>query len=546
LLDESWRYRPDRPTVVTMHEGIPILLTILAGYESGWIVVIVCTVLAFGGAILAAILTARRVYAPSRRARSNTAVSDPALGDLGSGATVDEPGSVRVLEVLLLGTMMGYVLFDRAFAWLHVPGTPLFVGELVILVGLLVLLGMHTQLGAIARTSSSMMVVFVFMAWGTLLLVFGLPTWGEDAIRDAAMWYYGIIAVFVVVLLVSDPQRVNSWLRLFGKIIPWMLVWFPFAIILDAAFIEQFPDVPDSKVSIVAHRTGNIAVMAAVALGFLWLVDRDSTIFNRRQRTILTVLATFVLLFAAMRNRGGFVAGGVALLIAFVFLRDQRANMAGIMMGVAVVLLTVGLFGNIRVELFDGREVSIDQFLDNAASVVDPAAGGQRQQSTTRWRLAIWGQVLEDVSQDRPIAGFGPGPDLGKLYNVSGDGELPLRNPHNSHVGVLARMGIVGAALWALLWITWLVEIVSLRRRLMQRGRSSEAAVAGWLIISVVAILVNAIFDPTLEGPQVGWWLWAFLGFGIGMSVLDRWNRLPVLNLGGEAPADRPVMVTTP
>ena len=69
---------------------------------------------------------------------------------------------------------------------------------------------------------------------------------------------------------------------------------------------------------------------------------------------------------------------------------------------------------------------------------------------------------------------------------------------------------------------------------------------AGWLIISVVAILVNAIFDPTLEGPQVGWWLWGFLGFGIGMSVLERWNRLPGLNLGAKTRGDRSAVVTTP
>ena len=450
-----------------VREGTPILLTILSDSDPGWLLVVAGTALAFCGAILAAVLTARRGYSPPERGMSRSSGPDPAPHEDELDYAANEPRSVRVLEALLLGVMLAYVLFDRAFAWVHVPGTPLFVGELVIVIGVLVLLGMHTQLGAIARTSSSMVVVFVFMAWGALLLAFGLPTWGEDAIRDSAMWYYGIIAIFVAVLLVSDPRRVNSWLRLFGRIIPWMLVWFPIAIVLDAAFIEQFPDVPDSTVSIVSHRTGNVAVMAAVALGFLWLVDRDNKIYNRRQRGILTALATVVLLFAAMRNRGGFVAGGVALLIAFVFLRGERANMAGIMVGVAILLLTVGLFGNVEVELFEGREVSIDQFIDNAASVVDPSSGGQRQQSTTRWRLAIWGRVLEDVSQDRPIAGFGPGPDLGKLYNVSGDADQPLRNPHNSHVGVLARTGIVGAALWALLWITWLVEMVSLRRRLL-------------------------------------------------------------------------------
>ena len=529
-----------------VREGTPVLFAALSNSDPGWLLVVAGTVLAFFGAIVAAFLTARRAYSPSPRGVSRSGIPALAPHEPESEEPTNEPESVRVLEALLLGALMGYVLFDRAFAWVHVPGTPLFVGELVIVIGVLVLLGMHTQLGAIARTSSSMMAVFVFMAWGALLLVFGLPTWGQDAIRDAAPWYYGIIAIFVTVLLVSDSRRVNSWLRLFGRIIPWMLVWFPIAIILDAAFIDQFPDVPDSKIAIVSHRTGNIAVMAAVALGFLWLVDRDNEVYDRRQRGILTALATVVLLFAAMRNRGGFVAGGVALLIAFVFLRGERANMAGIMVGVAILLLSVGLFGNVRVELFDGREVSIDQFLDNAASVVDPSTGGKRQESTTKWRLAIWARVLEDVSQDRPITGFGPGPDLGKLYNVSGESEEPLRNPHNSHVGVLARMGIVGAALWALLWITWLVEVVSLRRRLLAQDRSSEAAVAGWLIVSVVAILVNAIFDPTLEGPQVGWWLWGFLGFGIGISVLERWERLPALNLGAEAPVDRSAVVTAP
>ena len=39
--------------------------------------------------------------------------------------------------------------------------------------------------------------------------------------------------------------------------------------------------------------------------------------------------------------------------------------------------------------------------------------------------------------------------------------EEPLRNPHNSHVGVLARMGFVGAALWAVFWMTWFVEMVA-------------------------------------------------------------------------------------
>ena len=210
--------------------------------------------------------------------------------------------------------LCGYVFFDRAFAWIHVPGTPLFLGELVIVIGVVVLLGMHTQSG-IVRTSWCDEGDASLHGMGRDPARIGaLPTWGEDAIRDAAVWYYGIIAVFVIVLLISDPRRISSWLRLFGRIIPWMLVWFPIAIVLDAAFIDRFPMIPDSNIPIVSHRTGNIAVMAAAGT---WLSlarrPRQRSLQPSSAAGVLTMLATVVILFAAMRNRGGFLAAGLAL-----------------------------------------------------------------------------------------------------------------------------------------------------------------------------------------------------------------------------------------
>lgn len=519
--------------------------------DTASLVVVIGVCVALGLAIVAGV---RAFRAPVRASRHAVPIAHRALRSPDEGSLtdhieappVDEPKSVRMLEILILVLLCGYVFFDRAFAWIHVPGTPLFLGELVIAVGVVVLLGMHTHIGDVVRTSGAMKAMFLFMAWGAILLVGALPKWGEVAIRDAAVWYYGIVAVFVIVLIISDPRRISSWLRLFGKIIPWMLAWFPIAIVFDAAWIDRFPLIPDSNIPIVSHRTGNIAVMAAAGLGYLWLVDRDSEVFDRRQRLGLTMLATVVILFAAMRNRGGFLAAGLAVFIAFLFLRRERSSMAGIMVGVAVVLLAVGLFGSIRVQVFSEREVSVDQLMDNLVSTVDPDAGGSRQESTTKWRLAIWGAVLDDVTNDYPIAGFGPGPDLGERYNITGQAEEPLRSPHNSHVGVLARMGFVGTALWAMFWMTWFVEMVDLRRRLNLSGRVREAGVAGWLVLTASAILVNAIFDPALEGPQVAWWMWGFVGFGIALSVLERWDQLPALSLTAKRSTDRSSVVAAP
>ncbi|MFO7701104.1 MAG: hypothetical protein R6W79_10925, partial [Acidimicrobiia bacterium] len=70
------------------------------------------------------------------------------------------------------------------------------------------------------------------------------------------------------------------------------------------------------------------------------------------------------------------------------------------------------------------------------------------------------------------------------------------------------------------LWIGWTFQLMLLRRRLLQRGRTVEAGLTAWLIISAIMILTNAIFDPTLEGPQVSFWLWTVFGVGLAMPLV--------------------------
>lgn len=510
-------------------------LVAAAGVDASTVLAISVIMLAFFAAVATGTRAYRRPYTrPGTRSGSLAVTSrrEPDLTDLAP----PEPRLMLRLEKALLFGLGGYLFFDRGFAWFHIPGTPLFVGELIIAFGVVAILASHPRLGRVLRTSSSFKALTAYMIWGAFLLVGAITTYTFDAIRDAALWYYGIVAIFVIALVVARPTRINSWLRLFGKAIPFALIWFPIAVILDSALSSKFPLVPDSAIPIVSHSTGNLTVMAAVAIGFIWLVDQDRELFSQRQRVLLTSFGTLVILFGAMRNRGGFVAAAVGLGIAFLFLRRKRSEMSMIMVGAVVLLLIVGLLGNVRIDLFEGREVSVDQLLNNLTSVIDPDAGGFRQRTTTEWRLEIWTQVLHDVSTEFPLTGFGPGPDLGERYNITTDPTTPLRNPHNSHVGVLARSGFVGATLWLMIWWIWIFELLMTRRRLMARGRYREAGIAVWLLVSIPTILVNAIFDPTLEGPQVAWWLWAFLGFGISYISLARTGRLPQLSLREPTP----------
>jgi O-antigen ligase len=259
------------------------------------------------------------------------------------------------------------------------------------------------------------------------------------------------------------------------------------------------------------------------------MADGDSKLFTARQRAWLTTLATLVIVFTGLQNRGGMVSS-VAIITALMFLLSKRrTEMVMMMMGVLILFASIGLVFNVNIELFGDRDISIEQFTDNITSIFNPDEGGERQTETTAWRIRIWEQVLDDVSNESPIMGFGMGLDLGKRYDISTNEDTPLRNPHNSHVGVLARMGWLGAILWVMLWITWMAEMQTLRRRLRYRNHTQESAVASWIMLVPIPILINAIFDPTLEGAQVSMLLWAFFGAGAALIILAQQNRFPSL-----------------
>jgi len=480
------------------------------------------------GALIASVIAAVRA---DRKPISGDGAGDLMDVDLFDVEFTDprEPRIVHAFEIALLVGLLGYVLFDRAFAWVHVPSAPAFVGELLILFGVLAMLSSRTSLVPALRRSPPLQLLVVYMAWGAALLVFLGTRYGLDAVRDSALWYYGIAAIFVAFLIVSDPRRLGRWSEWFARAIPAILVWFPVAILIRSVVPADSLLVPDSEISVFNHRTGNIAVVATIIIGYLWMVDAEHGRFSRRQRTGLTVLAAATLFIAGFQNRGGLVAGILALALMLVFLRRRRSEVVLVIGGLAVTAVVVLLVSGLSVSLGGGREISAEQLIDNVVSTVRPSEGDSRQTSTTQWRLDIWKQVLDDVTNERPITGFGPGPDLGARYDISGTPEAPLRNPHNSHVGILARMGWAGIGLWVVLWLTWTLQLLNHRAWLDARNRSRERGFSGWLIVSAAAILVNAIFDPTLEGPQVAMLLWFLFGLGAVLPVLHQRRIMPAI-----------------
>lgn len=421
-----------------------------------------------------------------------------------------------------------YLFFDRGGAHLRLPGTTAYVGELTLALGLVVVAAGPRWLHQALAGDTLSAVLVCFMAWGALRAVPDLPRYGVvDTVHDSALFYYGLFAVLTLAVAEAVPDLPARLVRGFGTVLPWLSVWLPTTFLLSK-FGVRIPPIPFlDNAPLLDHKGGNVAVVAAAGLAYLLLVP-DSR-FDRRRRWLFGLLDLGTVGLAATQTRGGALAAAVGLALAVWFLprrRRARVLVAGAVVALAVAVVAAGTGLAVTT---DKRTISFDAAVAEVSSVLHPqtsgGGGSGKLLGTEQFRLRLWSTILaKEVDSGRLITGFGFGPNLASLGGVrlshAADSVDELRSAHNSHVDVLARMGLVGAFLWLVLWAGWLRRMARARRRLRRAGHRADQGVVELLMATVVAVLVNAFFDPTFESAQVA--AVAFTAFAVGVVCARR------------------------
>lgn len=411
--------------------------------------------------------------------------------------------------------LAGYLFFDKAFAYLHIPGTPIFVGEIVLAVGVVESFRGRRLIAVEVRRSPALLLTLAFLLLGAVRLVaVDLASYGLLAIRDSALWYYATLAPLCVILLRVRPEWLEDTRRRYAALLPVFLAWAPIAVILQR--LRPFSlTIPDSDVTITSYRPGNIGVHIALALAYLWVVAPGETPLERRRRNLLTALGILGVLVVATQNRAGLIAASLGLAVAWIVtpLRTRLTMAAG---AALLLLVSVPAMLNLSVQV-GARTVSVEQLVENASSIMLGAQAGGSLGDNVQWRQRLWGSAVDDLfDSGNELFGFGYGENIAARYGAD---DTDLRNPHNSHLSVLVRMGLIGVGIWIALWLAWLYPLVrALWRRGLRRG-GRPLAIWAWSGAGVISILVNAFFDPTVEGPQVGFWLWTLTGVGIHWAL---------------------------
>jgi hypothetical protein len=353
------------------------------------------------------------------------------------------------------------------------------------------------------------------MSLGAVLAAFSLPRWKLDALRDSAIWYYGIFFFIGLALTTREAIADRFWL-LIRRIWIISLVWNVADICSRHQLSHSGPIIPWRGVPVLFNATHEAG--QNLALGSL-IVLCTTTLYRRPfLRSFLALVAALGLaLFVISDGRGmrlGFAAALLTmLLLSFGARRRPNFNerlitlMAGALPLVALAAL-----------IFSGQVMRLSS-LDRFAGV-DPS----NPDGTANWRLIWWQNLYDHVMETNPAVGIGFGQSL-HIYNPlleSDDEEFVVRSPHNFNVTVFTRMGFSGLCLWAgvlIIGVGGLSTCVfrgTVRGHLYTEERRDELAF--WTTM-LVCTVVNSSFGVLMEGPVLGIWFWFALGFATGRSL---------------------------
>jgi O-antigen ligase len=424
----------------------------------------------------------------------------------------------------LLGPLLaGYLLFDKAFAYLHLPGTPLYVGEMVLVVGVFGCLTATGYLRIVTRNEPVLTLLAAFFLLGLIRFLPGVRAYGINAVRDFALVYYCLFAFFIAAALARAPDMLGRLVIQLTRFVPWLLMWLPLGLVLQA-LVPHGPNVPATSVSVLTHKTGNAAIAALIALGALWLFPPGR---GARSRAAWSIVALVTMALAGTQNRGGLLGAVAGAMVGLALVPNRRWLIVRAVSVVSIALaLAVLLSVRIPATGGQGRTFSASQLLANVASIGGAQEAGNLA-GTVNGREQLWSIILhKQVADGRLADGYGFGPNIAYLADgLAGEGSTadPLRSPHNSHLDVLARMGWVGLSLWLALWVAWYWRVVARCRRLAQRGLHARRQVAVLCLMITTSILVSSFFDPQLEGAQVAALLWTAFGVGVAVTSFRGW-----------------------
>ena len=409
------------------------------------------------------------------------------------------------------GVLLGYALLGRTFAYVGVP--PLFIGEVMLALGLVVV--MRTPTLREALTARPSIALLLLMGLTLLRAVPFLSTYGLDTVRDAMQIGYGLFAFVVGALLLDRPERLRGLVLRYRRFTVVMLALMWVIYLIGKLFETSIPNLPwTDNARLIEVKAGDLMVHLAALTVFLM-------VGLTRVRPLAVLMLAVTVGVVIVSSRAGMVAYGLSVGTAWL-LRPSGAKVGRLAYGFAL-LLVLGIAAGPIVSVNGGtRDVSVEQLWLNVKSIFG-SSGTDTLDGSKEWREAWWGKIV-DYTFHGPYfwTGRGFGINLAEADGFSVSEEESLRSPHNGHLTILARMGVPGITLWVVLNLLWFASLLHAWFRARLARQWGWTGLFALVIAYWLAMLVNAAFDVYLEGPMGGIWFWTVWGVGLAAARLQQ------------------------
>jgi hypothetical protein len=363
-------------------------------------------------------------------------------------------------------------------------------------------------------------------------LTMEIPRYGLYALRDAN---FVLESVFLLLgyLWAVRRKAAESWVEVFSGLF-----------ILHLAYVLTYPVLSDflkgiSPVSGIFLDVPLLGYYSHLSLVLLYGAFFYVLLEDHLPSWPWFVLGALVLVQGAWLVINQSRAMYIGILVALVFLVLVRAGKHALRLALRVGLGIIILFGCISlfsVEL-KGRVVlvtppSVAQHAMGLAIILgkDPTeavstdsseeAGEVSQQplgpgeGTVTWRVQRFKEAWQRWKASPVTRLIGEGFGL-PLTDHNLGGGVVVRQPHNTHLTVLARLGVVGLVLWIVMHGR--IACLFLRTILRRSASGVEHRLILWLSVCYVLGMVFTTFQPWLEFSYGAIPFYVFLGFALGL-----------------------------
>ena len=393
--------------------------------------------------------------------------------------------------------LRAYLLVMTLYVFLNKGVAYTYLVEVLWLFGILLLL-MHRKKVELIWNKTTKLILF-FIAISFVYILRGFSKYDIiDLIRDSFIFQYGW---FVFILFLFKEKLDIIWQTLF-----FIYKWLPFVALLNFIlqyFVPFFETVaPFGGIPILLYKNGDMGVQLLISTLLLLYSFENKTL---KWRVLLSLVIALDFLILASYSRSGIVAFLASMLCFIYFNKDiqLQSRVRLLIKYLPIILLVVTpIYINIKVaENFQGRAVGLEQIKNNFSSIVGGTTDATSENNVV-WRLVWWAKII-DYSLSSPNFFIGKG--LG--MNLATDDDIitlddSLRSPHNFHLNIMSRFGV-------LLFIIWMYFLIQLLKPLFKKQLQGKRLLIGCILL---AFLLNASFDVFLEGPMGAFPFWTWLG----------------------------------